>query len=292
MAIEDALLDGKKNLWRDIFCTDIYKEIFLKRNLIQELILKELKIRYSRPFLGFLWTFLSPFFIVIIFYVIFSLFLKVKIEEAPFLLYLMTAVFPWRFFQDSITASTTSLVDNKNLIRESNFPHYLIPISISMSNFINFLPSLVILIITSLLISKGLPVFILFLPLILLIHLLIVIGLSIIFSVLYVKWRDIKYILEPLLLMLFYLIPGFYSLRLVKDSLPPPLFDVYTYNPLVGLLSLYRISVLKGFYSKMAWDIKISTLIFITLSFAIIIFLLGAYVYKKNRYKINDYLSY
>jgi len=270
----------------------IYKEIFLRRNLIRELILKELKIRYSRPLLGFLWAFLSPFFIVIIFYVIFSLFLKVKIEEAPFLLYLMTAVFPWRFFQDSLFASTTSLVDNKNLIRESDFPHYLIPISISLSNLINFLPSLAILIITSLLILKGLPIFILFLPLVLFIHLLVTIGLSIIFSVLYVRWRDIKYILDPLLLFLFYLIPGVYSFRVVKDSLSASLFEAYTYNPLVGLLSLYRISVLKGFYPMIREDIKISALIIVPLCFAIIIFLLGLYIYKKNRYRINDYLFY
>lgn len=272
--------------------TDIYKEIFLKRDLIRELILKELKIRYSRPLLGFLWAFLSPLFIVTIFYVIFSLFLKVKIEEAPFLLYLMTAVFPWRFFQDSLIASTTSLVDSKNLIRESNFPHYLISISICLSNLINLLPSLAILIIASLLILKGLPIFILFLPLVLLIHLLVAIGLSVIFSVLYVRWRDIKYILDPLLLTLFYLTPVFYSIQLVKDSLSPSLFDAYTYNPLVGLLSLYRISVLKGFYPRISGDIKISALIFVPLCFSIIIFLLGLYIYKKNRYRINDYLSY
>lgn len=271
---------------------DIYKEIFLKKDLIRELILKELKIRYSRPLLGFLWAFLSPLLIVAIFYVIFSLFLKVKIEEAPFILYLMTAVFPWRFFQDSLTASVSSLVDNKNLIRESNFPHYLISISISLSNLINLLPSLAILIIASLLILKGLPIFILFLPLVLLIHLLVTIGLSIILSVLYVRWRDIKYILDPLLLTLFYLTPGFYSLRLAKGSLPSCLFDAYTYNPLVCLLSLYRITVLKGFYPKIKGDIKISALIFVPSCFAIIILLLGLYIYKKNRHRINDYLSY
>jgi ABC-2 type transport system permease protein len=268
----------------------ILKEIFLKRNLIRELVLKELKIRYSRSFFGFFWAFFSPFLIVLVFYLIFSLFLKVKIEEAPFLLYLMTAVFPWRFFQDSVVSSTTSLIDNKNLIRESNFPHYLIPISISLSNLINFIPSFIILIVVSLFILKGLPIFILFLPLVLLINLLFVIGLSIIFSVLFVRWRDIKYILEPLLQLLFYLTPGVYSFQVVKSSLPLVLFDAYTYNPFVGLLSLYRISILKGFYSKICADINITALVFIPLFFAISVFLLGFYVYEKNRSRINDRL--
>ncbi|HTZ11611.1 MAG TPA: ABC transporter permease [Candidatus Margulisiibacteriota bacterium] len=266
--------------------------MFSKRNLIRELILKDLKIRYSRPFLGFLWAFLSPLFIVAVFYVIFSLFLKVKIEEAPYLLYLMTAVLPWRFFQDSLAASTSSLMDNRNLIRESNFPHYLIPISVTLSNFVNFMPSLAILIIAALFILKGLPAFIIFLPLVLLIHLLITIGISIILSVLYTRWRDIKYILDVLLLVLFYLIPGFYPLRLAKDSLPPYLFDAYISNPLVGLLGSYRIVLLNGFYSKMKIEANILGVIFIPLCFSVIIFLLGLYVYQKNRYRINDYLAY
>ena len=116
-----------------------------KLNLIRELALKDLKIRYSRPALGFLWAFLSPILTVAIFYVIFGLVLKVKTEEAPFVLYLMSGIFPWMFFQDSIFKSITSLVDNKNLIKESNFPHYLIPVSIVMTNAIIFLPSLFII---------------------------------------------------------------------------------------------------------------------------------------------------
>lgn len=119
--------------------TVFYKEICSRRDLIRELVFKELKIRYSRPLLGFFWAFLSLFLIVIIFYVIFNLFLKVRIEEAPFIL---------------------------------------------------------------------------------LVHLLITSGLVIIFSVLYVRWRDIKYIVDTLLLLLFYLIPGVYSFQAVKGSLP------------------------------------------------------------------------
>src|SRR3989338_3576328 len=95
-------------------------------NLIQQLVLKDLKMRYSRPMLGFFWAFLSPFLAVTVFYAVFSLALKIQIKEAPFFLYLMSAVFPWRFFQDSLMSSVTSLVDNKNLIKESGFAHYLI----------------------------------------------------------------------------------------------------------------------------------------------------------------------
>ena len=271
---------------------DIIKEILARRNLIFQLITKDLKIRYSRPILGFFWVFLSPFLTVAVFYIVFSLILKVEITEAPFALYLMSAVFSWRFFQDSLISSTTSLFDNKNLIRESSFPHYFIPLSIVFANGIIFLPCLGILIVTSLFYLRELPLYIVLLPIVLVIHLTLAMGMSLIFSILYVKWRDIKYILEVLLLILFYLTPTFYSIYLVKDSFPRLLFTIYMSNPFVGMLNLYRVTILKGFYLAVKEDIGFLSLIAIPAVFAIALLLSGFYFYKKNRNSINDYLSY
>lgn len=268
------------------------EEVFVRRNLVRELILKDLKLRYSRPVLGFLWAFLSPLLTVAIFYVVFSIIFQVKIKEAPFVLYLMSAVFPWRFFQDSLMCSVTSLIDNKNLIRESKFPHYLIPLSIVLANGIIFLPSLGILIITALFYLKGLPLFIILLPVVLGIHLLVTIGSSLIFSILYVKWRDIRYILEAVLTVLFYLTPAFYSLQLVKNSFSHLLFKAYIYNPFTAILILYRVTLIKGFYSFIQQDIGLIAPIVISIVFAFLILLSGFYLYRKNKDSINDYLSY
>jgi len=261
-------------------------------NLIRELVLKDLKIRYSRPVLGFLWAFLSPFLIVLIFYVVFGLFLKVNIEDAPFILYLMSGVFPWIFFQDSILKSTTSLVDNRNLIKESGFPHYLIPVSIVLANLVNFLPSLIIMITSSLFILKGLPALIFILPFTLMAHLIIIAGLSIIFSILYVRLRDLKYILDAALLLIFYLTPVFYSVSSVRAAFSPLLFKIYMYNPLVCVLNLYRIMTLKGIYPFIRNNADISLVFSVPCIFGILVIGLAAYIYRRNRLIINDYLSY
>jgi len=269
----------------------IIQEILIRRNLLGELVIKDLKIRYCRPILGFLWAFLSPLLIVGIFYVVFSIILQVKIKEAPFILYLMSAVFSWRFFQDSLMCSVTSLMDNKNLIRESKFPHYFIPLSIVLSNGINFLPSLAILIISSLFILKGLPIFIVLLPVILAIHIISAIGISLLVSILYVKWRDTRYILDAVLQMLFYSTPVFYSIYLVKDSFGPLWFNAYINNPFVGILNLYRFAILKDFY-PMIKELGLSSIVVVPIIFAVVISLLGFYFYNKNKNSINDYLSY
>lgn len=271
----------------------LIKEIIERKSLIRELVVKDLKIRYSRPFFGFFWAFLSPMLNVVIFYIVFSFFLKVKIQEGPFVLYLMSGVFPWRFFQDSLICSVSSLIDNKHLIRESCFPHYLIPLSIVLANFINFIPSLLLLILTSLILLKGLTYFLFFLPLIIFFHIIIAIGLSIIFAILYVKWRDVKYILEIGLSFLFYLTPIFYSLALIKEIFSPLLYKIYIYNPFVGLLNLYRLSLLKDFYFILQNDIFSIFLIVVSIvCFAGIILWFSFFYYRKNENVINDYLSY
>lgn len=270
---------------------NIWKEIYVRRNLIRELVAKDLKLRYSRPALGFFWAFLSPLLIVAIFYLIFSVLLQVKTKEAPFILYLMSGIFSWKFFQDSLMSSVSSLIDNKNLIRESNFPHYLIPLAIVLANATNFMPSLVILVLTALVYLRGLPVFILLLPVILAIHLITAAGISLIVSILYVRWRDTKYILDAALQMLFYLTPVFYSIYLVKGSFGQLWFSIYIHNPLVGILNLYRLTILKGFYPIIK-ETGLSSLIVFPVGFATAVLLLGFYFYKKNKNIINDYLSY
>jgi len=259
--------------------------------LIRELVLKDLKIRYSRPSLGFFWAFLSPVFMVMILYLVFGVILRVKIEGVPFVLYLMSGVFPWLFFQESITRSVTSLMDNRNLIKESTFPHWLIPVSIVGANAINFLPSLLIFIAASFIMIKDISGFIALLPFILLIHVAFTAGLSVIVSLVYVKWRDFKYILDPLLLLMFYLTPVCYSLSVVKNSFPTFLFKLYIYNPLVGILTLYRIVLLKGFVNATGYA-KLSSVVIIQFVFIILVLIASLYLYRRDRKHINDYLSY
>lgn len=261
-------------------------------NLLRELVVKDLKIRYCRPALGFIWAFLLPLVTVFIFYVVFSLILKIEVKEAPFFLYLMSAIFTWRFFQDTLSLSVSSLVENKNLLKESRFPQYLIPFSIVLSQALNLIPSLVIIIIAAVLILKGLPVVFFFLPLVLLLHFAITAGLAIVVSILYVRWRDTKYLLEAAMLLIFYSTPVFYSLALVKASFGQAVFNLYNYNPFVGILNLYRITLLKGFLAASGDSINLFLSIVIPLISAAISLLWAYFLYKNNKDKINDHLSY
>jgi len=222
----------------------------------------------------------------------FGLVFKIEQEGAPFVLYLMTGVFPWMFFQDSVLKSISSLVDNRNLLRESGFSNYLIPVSIVLSNAVIFIPSLFIVITGSLFVLGRLPIFILLLPAVFILHIFITMMLSVIVSIVYVGWRDLKYIIESVLLLLFYMTPVFYQVSFIRDSFSDFLFKLYLCNPLAAIAGAYRMVLVGGFDIKAAGYAEIYDIVFRLFIFTALITILAVYVYLKNRKTINDSLFY
>ena len=270
----------------------LWSELKERKSLLFELVKKELTIRYHKPVLGFFWSFLSPLFLVLIFYIVFSLILKVHIEEAPYLVYLMSAIFPWRFFHDSVQGAMSSLVDNRNLIKESPFPHYFIPFSIVLANAIIFLPTMALVILVSIIQTGHVPFSLVFLPFLCILHFLFTTSIAVILSLYYVKLRDLKYILEIILTFLFYLTPCFYSIQLVYQALPKIATDLYTLNPFVGFLNLYRMSLIYDFHGWVLSQGNMVSSIISPIVFTFIVMVLAQKCYKKKRSTINDYLSY
>ncbi|MFA6384299.1 MAG: hypothetical protein WCY10_02885 [Candidatus Omnitrophota bacterium] len=267
------------------------REFVNRRNLLSELVLKDIRIRYRRPILGFLWAFLTPLAMAVIFYIVFGICLKVRIEEAPFFLYLVSALFTWRFFQDSINACVTCLYDNRALLRESRVPQYLIPVSVVLANGLNALPGLVIAAFFSAWALHGVSMYLFLIPLILALHIGMTIGLSVIIAVLYVRWRDIKYLTEIWLMFLFYATPVFYSVSFVKGLLPDYGYRIYMLNPFVCLLTLYRVSFLKG-YASFVGTAAIGICLLVACFFAAVFTGIGFIMYRANKRYINEHLSF
>lgn len=260
-------------------------------NLLRELVIRDLKVRYASPFLGFLWAFLYPFAQALILYFIFAVLFRVPLGETDYLLYLLTGVFSWRFFQESITVSTTSLVDNRFLLKESGFEQYLIPVSVVLAQAVIFVPSLLVIIACALVILHGLPACVLALPAVVGLHVALTMSLAVVVSVLYARWRDIRYLVDILLLALFYLSPVFYSVSYIRDRAAPDLFIAYIANPCAGVLYLYRCALLKGFSAPdtpaPVAAVSVSSCIVFTLLCA----LWASVLYRRTRASLTDYLT-
>jgi len=263
------------------------KVLIQYRHLLYDLAIKDIKVRYRSPTLGFLWAVLLPLIMVFIFKFIFSTILKGRVENYPFFIYLMTAIFPWSYFSSSINAATESIFRNRELIKKTYFPRQIIPISIVLANLINFIPALIVMLLILAFFRMQFTVSILLVPVILLLQTMFTIGLALIVSSLQVILRDVKYIVQLLLMLWLYLSPGFYSLTNVANF-SERFLRFYILNPFVGLFTLYRVAFLKGFTKTLPSGVNVVELSVWTIMACIVIFLLGFLVFKRYESRFPD----
>ncbi len=260
--------------------------------LVKELIKRNLAVRYKRPVLGAVWTVLSPLMLVGVLYFVFRVLLRVNTPGVPFVLYLMTAVFPWRFFQDSVSEAVTSLVDNRNLLRESRMPPFCIILAAVLTNAAAFVPAMIVVTAAAWAITGSLPWTVIFLPVTVAVHAVMAVSVGCVGAVIYVFWRDTKYAVDLILTFIFYLTPVFYPVLLIKEALPGRMFDIYAANPFACIMDLYRISIISGFPASSA----VNRLFFMNIVWVSLFcaggILAARLVYKTNERVLADHLSY
>ena len=172
----------------------IIKELYDYREMLSNLVKKDLKVRYKGSVLGFLWTFLNPLLQLIVYTIVFSTIMKVNIDK--FYIYLFIGLIPWLFFATCIQAGSTSILMNKDLIKKIYFPRIILPISTVNSAFMNMFYSMLVVLLTILVSGIGFSKYVLLLPLAMIIQYILVLGMTFIFSALNVYFRDLEYILK------------------------------------------------------------------------------------------------
>lgn len=257
--------------------------------LLYHFAVRELKIRYKSPVLGFLWMFFLPLSLVVIFKIIFSNIVKVSIPEYPFFIFLTLGVFPWNYLGMSISGTVNSLVDNEALLKKVYFPREIIPLSLVFGNLINFIISNVIILALMVLLKIPIGKFVIFLPFVIILETIFIVGLVLIFSSFQVYYRDVKYLTEILLLFWFYISPVFYPLRLVAD-VSDKFFKIYLLNPLVHIITLYRLVYLKDYLSLIPRNISIPYLIIYPTLISVLTFSLGFLLFSKLEKQFTDYI--
>ena len=210
------------------------------REILTNLVLRNLRVRYKGSVLGFFWAFLNPLLTMLVFYIVFSRVIKIQIKQYP--LFLLSALLPWTCFAASLTDAAGCIIDNANLVKKVYFPREILPISYVLSNFINFLFSLAILLPILVICRLPHPGFIYFLPMILAIHVLFTAGLALFFSCANVYFRDVGQMLNVLLMFWFYLTPVVYPLEMV----PQKFYHLYQLNPMTLVVGMYRRVLFSG----------------------------------------------
>lgn len=183
---------------------------------------------------GFLWMFLNPLLQMVVVGLIFQFF--VSIEGMNYFEFLFPGLLVWNFFSYTITKNTPMYINERALIQKAKFPREAIVLSIVFSNLFHLLLSLIIFLVWLLFRNVLFSLNWLFLPLALLWLTVLVSALSLLFSSLNVKWRDINFGVQAIMPLWFYATPVVYTL----DLLPEWMGKIVSLNPMTAIIEFFR----------------------------------------------------
>ena len=251
------------------------KEIINYKQMLISLIQSDLRTRYKGSFLGFLWTFVNPLMLLIIYSVVFTQVMRVDIDN--YSIFVFVGLLPWIYFQTSIQSSANSIVDNANLVKKIYFPREILPLSIVFGGFINYLFGVIILLIALFVTGINLSITIFYFPVILLIQTIFTVGVALLISSINVFFRDLSHILSILLTGLFYCTPIIYPTNMIPEK-----YTVYfNLNPLKPFFQAYH----DIFYYKQLPEMESIVIILII---SIVSFYLGWFTFNKLNKKFAE----
>jgi lipopolysaccharide transport system permease protein len=223
-----------------------------RRGLIQNLVVRDFKQRYIGSSMGWLWAAVHPLVLLgsytFVFAVIFKVRLGPEAGTSHYAVFLFAGMLPWLLFQETVQRSASSMLDYANLITKSVFPAELIPISIFLSNVVNHVMGLLILLVAVAASSGKLAAPLAMLPLYLLMLGLFTIGVSWLVASLNVFLRDTAQVLSIVMTFWFWFTPIFFTV----DKLPARLRFLAMWNPLAPVVGAYRSAILLGRWPPLA----------------------------------------
>lgn len=230
------------------------------KNLLKELTLKNVKLKYRSSWLGILWSFFQPLLNMIVLSVVFGgIFGKKSDLIVCYPVYLFTGRLLFSFFTSSTKQAMTSFRRNQAIIKKVYVPKYMYPLSAIFSNFVTFAISLLCLVcvwiffkVTGLQGGSQLEIngyaLLFWVPMLLM--LIFSTGVGLILSVLCVYFRDIEYIWDVVTQLLFYMVPILYHLSTINTRWIQIVIKI---NPLYSMIELFRHCVLYG--QLMSWKL-------------------------------------
>lgn len=251
--------------------------IFQSKDLLISWVNRTIAGRYQQSVLGWLWAIVQPVASVAIFSIIFTKFVPVDTGAIPYPIFSYIAMIPWTFFSTSLQDMTGSLVQNMSLVTKVYFPREILPVSAVLARLMDFGVAAIVLVV--MMIIYQVPVYLpglVFIPLILVIQVMLLLGLGLIASAANVFYRDVQPLLVLVIQLWFYASPIIYPASLVPEEYR----TIYYLNPMAGILEAYRSVVL---YQTLP-----GTSLVISGVTATLIFVFGYWFFKHLEFQFAD----
>jgi lipopolysaccharide transport system permease protein len=217
-----------------------WKELYVFRELLYFLALRDIKVRYKQTSLGVAWAVLQPLATMLIFTLIFGRFAQIPSDGIPYAVFVFAGLVPWQFFSNSLAIASQCLINQRQFLTKIYFPRIFIPTA-SVAAFLVDL-GISFLIYAVLLLFNGVtPSWqVIFLPVLIILTIVLTLALGIFLSALTVVYRDAKHMVPFMLQFLMYASPVVYPVSIVPDRYQWML----GLNPLCGIIDGYRSAIL------------------------------------------------
>ena len=216
------------------------RELFQYRDVLVNLVKREMKVRYKNSILGFLWSLLNPLLQILVLVIVFKYFMAQ--QEPNYSVKLVTTILPWYFFAQVLQEGFSSVAEEIALVKKAYFPRMILPLASLTAGVIHFLLSLVVLVGMFAIVRVTVPWnYVPLFVLCFLIQVCFMFGLMLLTSALSVFYNDVRYMLGSIIMMWFFISPVLFMIKRVMESPYASTYKtLYMLNPMAPILVGYR----------------------------------------------------
>lgn len=238
---------------------------------------KEMKVRYKNNVFGYLWSIGHPLAFAFVFYIAFKVVMKIQMED--YVIFLITGLFPWQWFSNSVNASSSVFLGNASIIKKVNFPRNIIPLTTVLQDMIHFLLSIPVIVLFLFIYHKS-PSFswLYGIPLLLGIQFMMTYGVALMISSMNLFFRDLERLTAIFITLLFYFTPIIYP----ETMIPEKYKTFINLNPLAPLMVSWRNLFLTGTLDPL--------FLIVSLIYSIFAFVIGYLIYRSLSWKFAEVL--
>ena len=267
------------------------KRLFDYRELLFNLTRKEVKVKYKNSFLGFVWSLVNPLMMLVVFYVAFGIIFTVRSADMRYYaFYLMAGILPWNFMSQALSMGVGSVVNNGELVKKVYFPREVLPLSYLGSASFHFVLQEMMLLFFLVIFRVPMTPWLLMFPLLMLLELVFIAGLTLLLSAWNVLFRDVTHFVEILLTAWFWMTPIVYPIAQIKDTLPAWASQLYMLNPMTHIVLMWqRIVYNSPVNGPRAYSLSLAGVLG-TVACASVLLLLGYYVFCRLEGRFVEFI--
>ena len=241
------------------------------RELLMNLVRREVKGRYSQSFFGAGWAIAQPLATMAVFTIVFARLGQMPSDGAPYPLFAYAALVPWFFFSNSVASGTMSLITYRNIVTKTYFPREIVPLAQIGSRFVDIAAASALYVLLMLYYGVAVGAWSALVPLFLLLLTMFTAGVTLLTSALNVFYRDVNPVVQISLQLWLYLTPVAYPLSAVPESYRA----LFIMNPLTGVIEGLRAVLLFG--REPDWNVvAVSAALIVTL------FVFSVWLFKRT----------